>query len=627
MKQLVPESGATGNNQVILWLPLLVGAGTLNVLLALFPRTPALLVLGAAVGVAAITYGAVRLASRTTGQPRIRPAGSSTLRVGCWSGVVVVYSVLLFRILTNMETGADLALWAFGIGLVTVPLIGLRQPSFRLPRRGAIADWMIAGSLMALTAVLHAHDLRDWYYTAIGDDIGFYLRILDIIDHGIIDPFTLKGMYHNSPMLNSLYQAGFSWLFGGGSAWGWKFSAVFSVMLTVPPIYMLGRRFAGRTAGLVASVMLLSSHYVMAFTHTGYTHLDALPVTAWAVWALVEGTRRRNAGFLLAAGMLSGLALYTALPARVVYPLFGLWILMSIRVPRDLPALWPLPLGFAAVALPFLAENQIETALVMGRDTMSPNSIFHSEMGDPVQRLIGNIERNLPLWWVNELGMSHYTSGSLLDRVSGTLALVGIGMAVVRWSKRHRLLLFWLAITLIPTALLAPYPQPPLTRLHSPLLPLSLMSGIAVSALLGMLPVARILKVSAVGTMLAAIVALNVWRFQVVTPEALHHYQPEALAVKAWQTECDARIDTLFIGEHGHLMDISLLTYLPRGDRPRLIENYDDQSIWDSDGVCRIFFRPNDHGAQGMIGELTDNPAIYENPSGATWVVLVSPTG
>lgn len=343
------------------------------------------------------------------------------------------------------------------------------------------------------------------------------------------------------------------------------------------------------------------------------------------MWALIEGTRRRSAGLLLAAGMLSGLALYTALPARVVYPLFGFWILMSVRIPRDLPALWPLPLGFLAVALPFLAENRFETLLVMGRDVVSPNSIYHTEVGDPARRIIGNIGRNLPLWWINERGMSHYTSGSLLDRASGTLALVGIGIAVARWRKHHKLLLFWLAVTLIPTALLVPYPRPPLTRLHSAILPMALMSGIAVSVLLGMFPISRALRLVAVGTLLATIVALNVWRFQVVTPEALQSYRPEALAVKMWQSECDSRTDTLFIGEHGHLMDISLLTYVPRGERPTLIEDYEDPAIRESNDVCRIFFRPYDHQAQNIIEELTDNPQIYQNPSGATRITLVRP--
>ena len=115
-----------------------------------------------------------------------------------------------------------------------------------------------------------------------------------ILEEGIERPFALQGVYHNSPMLNSIYQAYVSWVFGGG-AWGWKFSSVLGVAIAVPGIYILGYIFAGRIAGIVSAVILLSSHYVMAFTHIGYTHLDALPVTVWAMLAFIVGSRRKSA--------------------------------------------------------------------------------------------------------------------------------------------------------------------------------------------------------------------------------------------------------------------------------------------------------------------------------------------
>lgn len=49
-----------------------------------------------------------------------------------------------------------------------------------------------------------------------------------------------------------------------------------SVVLTVPPIYMLGRRFGGASVGVAAAAMVLAGHYVLAFTHIGYTHMEAL---------------------------------------------------------------------------------------------------------------------------------------------------------------------------------------------------------------------------------------------------------------------------------------------------------------------------------------------------------------
>ena len=132
-------------------------------------------------------------------------------------------------------------LWAGGIvafGISFLNLNALRNLRYPFP----LVDTAIVAALMLACIALHAHDLRDWYYAAIGDDIGFFLRMRDILESGIRDPFAIDGMYGNSPMLNSIYQAFVSWVFGGG-AWGWKFSSVISVAVTVPAIYGLGRLF------------------------------------------------------------------------------------------------------------------------------------------------------------------------------------------------------------------------------------------------------------------------------------------------------------------------------------------------------------------------------------------------
>ena len=183
--------------------------------------------------------------------------------------------------------------------------------------------------------------------------------------------------------------------------------------VTVPAIYGLGRLFAGRIAGVVAAGVLVSSHYVMAFTHIGYTHLDALPVTAWAVLAFIVGSRRKSAPILFAAGVLVGLGLYTALPARVIFPLLAVWLIINRVGLRRLAGLWPVALGFVVCALPFLVANGAADIPRNGLDTISPTSRYSSEIGNPLSRIAGNLEHNLLVWWWND-HMSHYTSGSLL---------------------------------------------------------------------------------------------------------------------------------------------------------------------------------------------------------------------
>lgn len=624
LRRTIAVRGRAGYRHLRALWPLLA-LGAVSAAIILTSHAPAVYAVAVALGTLGVAI-TVRVSDLSTvsGPPgRIAVRMRDPRIIFCALGAVL-HIFLLVRVLTEPTNGYDIVLWMAGMaafGASFVNLSALRDVRFRPP----LVDTAIVAGLMAACVALHAHDLRDWYYVAIGDDIGFFLRVREILESGIRDPFAIDGLYGNSPMLNSIYQASVSWIFGGG-AWGWKFSSVLSVAVTVPAIYGLGRLFAGRIAGIVAAGVLVSSHYVMAFTHIGYTHLDALPVTAWAVLAFIVGNGRKSAPILFAAGVLAGLGLYTALPARVILPLFAVWLIINRVGLRRLVELWPVALGFAVCALPFLVTNGAETLLVMGLDIISPNSRYGSEIGSPFSRIAGNLEHNLLVWWWND-HMSHYTSGSLLDVVSGILAIVGIGVAVGKWRASDKLLLAWLLMTVAATAIAVPYSHPPLTRMHSTLIPLALLSGVGVSECLCWVKGYRAYKYVAVAGLLVVILALNVWRFQVTTPNALPHYAPESLAVKAWQSdECGRDNDTLFVGRDGHLMDLVLLTYIPEGERPKVI-GYEDPLVLPLWHACKIFFRPDDSQAQQRLQILRDafsmRSTVEANPSGYTSVEVI----
>lgn len=604
--------------------PLLVLAA-LSIAIILTSDAPAIYAVAVALGTLSVAI-AVRLSAAS---PDSGPLRGATLRLRDHRITLPIigsalHLFLLVRVLTEPTNGYDIVLWAAGIAAFGVSFLNL--DSLRnLKSRPPVVDTAIVGALILACIVLHAHDLRDWRYAAIGDEIGFFLRVRQILESGIRAPFAIDGMYGNSPMLNSVYQAAVSWVFGG-SAWGWKFSAVLSVAITVPAVYWLGCLFSGRIAGIVAAAILVSSHYAMAFTHTGYTHLDALPVAVWAILAFIIGSGTKNAPILFVAGVIAGLALYTALPARVIFPLFVVWAIINRMGPRQLLTLWPMALGFMVCALPALAENGLEIVSVMGLDTISSTSRYSSEIGAPISRIAGNMEQNLLVWWWND-HMSHYTSGSLLDRASGILAIVGIGFAVGKWRQWDKLLIVWLVLTMMATAILSPYPYVPLTRMHSTLIPLALLSGVGVSECLNWIKGYRIYKYVAVGALLIVILALNVWRFQVETPNALTHYPPESLAIKAWQSdECGRDEDTLFVGRDGHLMDLVLLTYIPEGERPKVVE-YEYPLVLPPASACKIFFRPDDEKARQtlriMSDDLSQQPTVVANPSGHSRVEVI----
>ncbi len=603
----------------------LLALGAVGAAIVFTSDAPSIYAVAVALGTLGVAVG-VRISAVSAASG---PLGGMTLRLRDPRIVLPIvgsalHLFLLVRVLTEPTNGYDIVLWLAGMaafGLSFLNLNALRNLRYPFP----LVDTAIVAALMLACIALHAHDLRDWYYAAIGDEIGFFLRVRQILEEGIERPFSLQGVYHNSPMLNSIYQASVSWIFGGG-AWGWKFSSVLSIAIALPAIYILGYMFAGRIAGIVAAGVLVSSHYVMAFTHIGYTNLDALAITAWAMLAFIVGSKQKSASILFVAGIAAGLALYTALPARAIFPLFAAWVIISRMGLRQLYSLWPIALGFAVCGLPFLIANGLDGILITGQETISPNSRFDSEIGDPFIRIVDNLESNLLVWWWND-HMSHYTSGSLLDAVSGVLAIIGIGVAVGKWRPSDKMLIAWLGVTMIGTAVMSPYSYIPLTRMHSTLIPLALLSGVGVSECLGWIKGYRTYKYVAVAGLLVVILALNVWRFQVTTPNALPHYSLESLAIKAWQSdECGADNDTLFVGRDGHLVDLVLLTYIPEGERPRVV-GYEDPLVLPPGPACKIFFRPDDPQAQQRLQILEDvfsmQSTVVANPRGHSYVEVI----
>ena len=625
LRRLATKRGRAGYRRLTQLWPL-IALGAVNAIIVFASSAPLTYVAAVAFGTLGVAIGVryYTLSSSNSESSGNISTWMKNPRTIFWAIGGGAHTFLLVRILTEPTNIFDLLLWIAGIAAFGAPFIKLNSLR-NLKISPPVIDIAIVAGLMVACIAIHSHDLRDWRYATIGDDIGFYLRVRQILEEGIQRPFLLQGVCHNSPMLNSIYQAFVSWVFGGG-AWGWKFSSVISVAITVPAIYSLGYMAAGRISGVVAAAVLVSSHYVMAFTHIGYTHLEALPVVAWATLAFIIGSRTKSAPILFVSGIIAGLSLYVALPARVILPIFAAWAIINRMGARQMLALWPAALGFTVCALPFIVENRMDTILVMGIDLISPNSKYESEIGGLLNRLKTNLENNLLVWWWNPR-VSHYTSGSLLDAASGILVILGIGIAVGKWRRIDKLIIVWLALTMIATAMLSPYAYTPITRMHSNLAPLALLCGVGVSVSLNWIQGYKPYKYIAVCALLMAILALNVWRFQVTTPNAMVHYTPESLAVKAWHSdECGRSGDTLFIGRNIHLMDLVLLTYIPEGERPKTIE-YEDPLVLSPLSACKIFFQPDDSEAQQRIQVLTEvfpnKSTVIANPSGHSRVEIV----
>ena len=579
---------------------------------------PALMTLWLALGIAVFALGvfanpvARRLRDPLAGvvlpMPRVNlrsPGRLAALAVG-----VVALAALSARMLAGQTGAINLPLWYVALGA----FLALFVSAPRMPRvsRARLLDVAIALGLAAAFIALNARDLNDWYYSALGDEYAFYSFATEILQDGILRPFSQEGVYNSHPYMSSLHQAAFMGLFEGSNFW-WRFSSVFVGALAIPAVYIAGCVLHGRRAAIIAALLLTFSHYVFGITHHGDNRTESLAITTWAIALFALGMRRGSPPLLYAAGVAAGYGFYTFYAGRLAAPALLLFAL-TILAPRDLRRLWPVALGAVAAALPtLLLEREALFTRMLGQVAGGYDANITGPLGE---RVMGNIVNNGAAFSHNPV-VHTYVSGALLDPISAYIAALGVGFALGRLAHPSaRLALIWFAVGFVALGALNPHSSVAVTRMYSALPPLLLMGGAVGAYLLDRLPALGLsgaIRTGGIASLVAvvavAVLALNARQFWVETPRVYHSTQ-EALAMGALQSGACAGEpgDALVVGENTE----SLLRWALRGryfgeELPRLVEHrhLDEGVPVPLDGIgCAIFLQPDAEAARRVKGEL-----------------------
>ena len=365
-----------------------------------------------------------RIASFPSGTGKFSP--SRVLAVSVGGGLM---AILVFRLLGGSESGWDMLLWLVAFCALAVPFIRRSNQSLESVTaiRERFVDVLIVAALVGIFVALNSHDLMDWYYSAIGDEYAHYNFAREFAEDGLKRPFDLDGVYSEiNPVMASIYPALVMRLVGVDN-FGWKFSLIVSVALTIPGVYLLGYIIAGRVAAFVSAATVALSHYIFAFMHTGYPNTDVLPIIVWSITLFVLGLRRGNPFLIYASGFLAGLGLLFNIVARAAIAIIILYALSHPDIRRRLLGLWPWALGVALTVVPLLLVNGSEvlsTALVK---VVGPGSQHATEYEGILSRVIANAVQNLLAFNYNP-HTSHYVSGALLDPISAVLCFAGAGV-------------------------------------------------------------------------------------------------------------------------------------------------------------------------------------------------------
>jgi mannosyltransferase len=300
---------------------------------------------------------------------------------------------------------------------------------------------------------------------------------------GLVPLFVTPG--HNGPLYYVLLHF---WIrLVGDSEFAVRFLSVFCSVLAVPVIYLLGRRWVGKTGALVAALLGATSPYLIWYGQEGKMYALLLLMSALSTCVHLLALERNRVYLWASYILLVAASMYIHLLAVVVLPFH--FLIFLIVWPRYRGAWKGWLATFAALAFPYVPLARWEIPLLMGpfatghhfysfREMLAsllfafslngapsrsilPIALFvflllaglfvyarHSELGEqrPVRRLLRGHEESIILGtylflpvvglFLVSLGMPIFTDRYLITVVPPFLLLLSCGVVAVRlrWS-------------------------------------------------------------------------------------------------------------------------------------------------------------------------------------------------
>jgi len=273
-----------------------------------------------------------------------------------------------------------------------------------------------------------------------------------------------------------------------------KVVAVFTNLLTLLFIYLLGKEVGNKWVGLGAALMAGIAYWPLLFTRLAL-RIPLYPLfTAPVMYFLVRGLRRQSVNDILLAGLFLGIGLHGYTPFRIVPILVvvGVLIYLLHRPSRDrrlqtLFALGLIVLVSVVVFLPllryWLANPEVFAYRAFSRLTGDEVAFQAS----PVLIFLQNFwKSSVMFFWSNGVIWAHsIPNRPALEVVSGALYFLGIAGLLIRYIRERSwmdlFLLVSIPILMLPSILSLAYPgeNPSLNRSAGAIVPVFVVIGLA----------------------------------------------------------------------------------------------------------------------------------------------------
>lgn len=211
-------------------------------------------------------------------------------------------------------------------------------------------------------------------------------------------------------------------VFGTGEAGLRSFSALCGTV-TIPVLYLLGRRLVSERVGLLAALLAAVSPILFWYSQEARAYALLVLLCALTLLALLRASAAPTPGRLLSWGLVAAVALATHYFAGIVIVPEAVWLLCTLRRRRDAP------LGRLAVAYaPVLAVGAALLPLLIHQD--DGRAGFLSTSGSAPKRLAQLVKQHA-------IGYSAPADVALSAVAMAALA-VALGLLVVRVRPTER---------------------------------------------------------------------------------------------------------------------------------------------------------------------------------------------
>lgn len=493
-------------------------------------------------------------------------------------------------------------------------------------------EFFFIGIISLLFFFLIWRDIGAAYYSAVGDEYIFFnlarsivlgekkLSLFKIPGH--LSVLDLEGIYGFTPAANSIFQALVMKIFGLNH-WGWIASSIVAVILSMIFLFLFSKELFGQKGAICTLLFYACSHYLWAFTHLGYSHIQGIYILFASLYVFIKGLRKQNYPLLFGAGLISGFCFYGSHFSMISPLLIFMYFIFSGKFLKKIKGVLIYLVGFLTIFIPCVLINyRVFSDPVMGRSLLGSTEI-------PDGRRFIYFWKNIGISFLaffKNNRTSHFVSGSLIDPISGLFLAIGL-LTIIWFWREYKFIIVKFILLLVMVGGLSQYPYVAITRLYFLLPTVSLIAALGYLSFEKMLLSLKLPKLalfSITVIIFLAVFILNYYRFYYQTPKKMD-LTKEALVMGAVQACPVCRNQALIICDPPNHLIRSALDSHNLFDRVKLVNNNQFSfSIFDDIG-CLIILNKNSNSFSGQVLGIKKSWDIinYYSPSGRQKVEVI----